>query len=620
MRGLLGSVFCTLVVLVFSVQHTAANEVPPQQRNQRFEFEWKTPPTTYLRYALTSQEQVAPSEPLATGAINEAPNLPPAHFFGYEFDDTGKLHDIHMPFEPEDVLIQLAMQIPEKKAATGDTFARTWHMDRLYQLPALQLISQYTIGEGGARAGADCVMISGVHEIVQPEREPAAGEVRWFNFRAETSAWFNLEAGRLQGADVTVHAARWRAKTTKEAAARVEWHWKVVYDFSADFDSTAGRFLNDKVTAAIAKGAEYLAKLQNAEKAWPHSKYKRGGTGLALLTLLTCDVSPKDERIVAAFEALKGMEMEDSYSVSVSLMAYEARYITEAERRAYLSDPDKFPEFKRDVSEEDRAEMQRLVDWLAEHQNGKNPFWNYTENPETQRFDFSNTQYALLGLAAALRCEIRIPSGIIGRLVEEVINYQQPDGPKVKRVVGFKPPKDNSRKGRSTSSTKPGKARGWAYSTKAKWDRYAEAGDAYGSMTTAGLTCLLVGMDIVEQMDASQLKDEFGSQAAYLKWKKAADQSLEDGLCWLEHWFSVTRNPNKGRHWYLYYLYGLERVMMLAHTHHLGPHDWYAQGASVLVTSQNENGSWGNMPDTCFALLYLKKGTVPSRRVTTGNK
>jgi len=26
------------------------------------------------------------------------------------------------------------------------------------------------------------------------------------------------------------------------------------------------------------------------------------------------------------------------------------------------------------------------------------------------------------------------------------------------------------------------------------------------------------------------------------------------------------------------------------------------------------------MPDTCFALLFLKKGTVPARKPLTGNK
>lgn len=518
MLRLLGGALCALVVLTFSFERAGANEIPPLQRKQRFELEWKTPPTTYLRYNVASQESVDPPEPLPVKAINEAPKLPYAHFFGYEFDDSGALYDIHMPFEPEDVLIQLAMQIPGKKVSSGDDFEREWNMDRLFKLPGLKLSSRYVVGEGEEHGGADCVLLSGVHELVHPDREPGEGAERWYDFKAETSAWFNLTEGRLQGAEITVHAARWRAKANKITAARVEWHWKVAYEFSDDFDSTAGRYLLDKVTAAIADGAAHLAKRQNASDAWPHGgAHMRGGTALALLTLLTCDVNPKDDNIVAGFDALKTMEMEDSYAVAVSLMAYEARYITEAERRAYLSDPDKFPEFKREVSDEDRAEMQRLVDWLAEHQNSKNPFWNYTENETTQRFDFSNTQYALLGLAAALRCNIAIPGGIIGRMVEEVVNYQQQDGPKVKRIVGYKPPKDNSRRGRSTSSSKPGKARGWAYATKAKWDRYTEAGDAYGSMTTAGLTCLLVGMDIVEGMDSGQLKAEFGSQAAYLK-------------------------------------------------------------------------------------------------------
>jgi len=303
-------------------------------------------------------------------------------------------------------------------------------------------------------------------------------------------------------------------------------------------------------------------------------------------------------------------------------MAYEARYITEAERRAYLSEGEKFPEFKRELTDEDRNEMQKLVDWLVENQNRqKNPFWNYTPDGETWRFDFSNTQYALLGLAAALRCNVRIPAGVISKLVEQTIAHQMPDGPKVKRVVGYKPPKDGGRDaGRSTYASKTGKARGWNYSSKAKWDRYSETTDAYGSMTTAGLTCVLVGLDAVESMNNEQLKAEFGSQAAIDKWKKAASESLEDGMCWLEHWFSVTRNPNRGRTWYLYYMYGLERVMMLAQTRRLGVHDWYAEGASVLVSLQQENGSWGGMPDTCFALLFLKKGTVPARKPLTGSK
>jgi len=611
-----------LLLVVMTTQAGADFSLPQQRGNQRFELQWKTPPTSYLHYAVVSQAKIDPLEPLPTGAVNDAPSLSYAHYMGHEFDNSGTLQAIHAPFIMEDVLIQLAMQIPEKKCNAGFEWERAWNLERLYDLPALALNSKYKLPGSELCRNVDCAVITGVHEFAAPDREPPADAARWFAFRAETTAWFNPEQGRLEAAEITLHAARWRAKVAKVAAARIEHHWAVRFEFSKDLDSTAGRYLNDKVSSAIARGAEQLQKLQNADGAWPHGTRVRGGTGLALLTLLTCDVPADDPAVVRGFEALKQADFEETYSVAVSLMAYEARYITEAERRAYLSEGEKFPEFKRELTDEDRNEMQKLVDWLVENQNRqKNPFWNYTPDGETWRFDFSNTQYALLGLAAALRCNVRIPAGVISKLVEQTIAHQMPDGPKVKRVVGYKPPKDGGRDaGRSTYASRVGKARGWNYSSKAKWDRYSETTDAYGSMTTAGLTCVLVGLDIVESMNNEQLKAEFGSQAAIDKWKKAANESLEDGMCWLEHWFSVTRNPNRGRTWYLYYMYGLERVMMLAQTRRLGVHDWYAEGASVLVSLQQENGSWGGMPDTCFALLFLKKGTVPARKPLTGSK
>jgi hypothetical protein len=49
-------------------------------------------------------------------------------------------------------------------------------------------------------------------------------------------------------------------------------------------------------------------------------------------------------------------------------------------------------------------------------------------------------------------------------------------------------------------------------------------------------------------------------------------------------------------------------------------HDWYTEGASVRVSTQAERRSWGTMPDTCFALLFLKKGTVPPGKPITGSK
>ncbi|MHC4924244.1 MAG: DUF4159 domain-containing protein, partial [Planctomycetota bacterium] len=76
-------------------------------------------------------------------------------------------------------------------------------------------------------------------------------------------------------------------------------------------------------------------------------------------------------------------------------------------------------------------------------------------------------------------------------------------------------------------------------------------------------------------------------------------------------------NPGKPN-FHLYYLYALERAGMLAGVEWMGEHDWYGVGAEHLMATQKEDGSWKDerrpATGTCFALLFLKKGTIPVRR------
>jgi hypothetical protein len=69
--------------------------------------------------------------------------------------------------------------------------------------------------------------------------------------------------------------------------------------------------------------------------------------------------------------------------------------------------------------------------------------------------------------------------------------------------------------------------------------------------------------------------------------------------------------------WHIYYLYGLERVGMLYGTDRIGSHDWYDEGAAWLIKNQASNGSWRNVADTCFAILFLKRATAPLPGVAT---
>lgn len=63
-----------------------------------------------------------------------------------------------------------------------------------------------------------------------------------------------------------------------------------------------------------------------------------------------------------------------------------------------------------------------------------------------------------------------------------------------------------------------------------------------------------------------------------------------------------------------YYLWTLERAAVIFDLQTIGGRDWYAWGAPIIVANQFPAGNWqeahGAIPDTCFALLFLKRANV----------
>ncbi|HEX8203223.1 MAG TPA: VWA domain-containing protein, partial [Isosphaeraceae bacterium] len=65
----------------------------------------------------------------------------------------------------------------------------------------------------------------------------------------------------------------------------------------------------------------------------------------------------------------------------------------------------------------------------------------------------------------------------------------------------------------------------------------------------------------------------------------------------------------------IYYLWSLERVCVALGLRQLDGFDWYAAGAGELLARQSRDGSWsggrwGVLPDTCLALLFLRKANL----------
>ena len=370
-----------------------------------------------------------------------------------------------------------------------------------------------------------------------------------------------------------------------------------------------GSEFNAQVADAILRGREFVLKAVEKklgkglgappERGKNHAVDHNGGElALQLLTLIKAGYRPDHEVVKRGLDEVRRRKFHDTYSLGVALMLLEAVYANPNERQHLLDGLIDKPQ-PRVPSDEDRAIMQEWVDTLLENRDDRpDPAylcrWTYNGGPA---FDNSNTQYALLGLWSAKLCGIEIPTQTWWAAANHWIDSQcKEEGKHPLRTVTHRALANGAERPR-TASLVP--AAGWSY----------RGGNeaAYGSMTTAGIAGLTIC--------AAALREDGvrgGKLGDYLN-------AVRQGHAWLAQNFSVHENPNRGNSWAHYYLYGLERACELSQVAWLDDHDWYFEGATLLMESQAENGSFqgAREPEQCFAVLFLKKVSLP---VFTGDR
>jgi hypothetical protein len=107
-----------------------------------------------------------------------------------------------------------------------------------------------------------------------------------------------------------------------------------------------------------------------------------------------------------------------------------------------------------------------------------------------------------------------------------------------------------------------------------------------GSMTCAGIAAIIMASGRLNGGDATIE----GNQVKCCGQGEASDH-VARALDWLERNFSVQRNPGV-KFWLSYYLYSLERAGRLTARRFIGTHDWFREGAHMLVNRQRLNGAW----------------------------
>jgi hypothetical protein len=349
--------------------------------------------------------------------------------------------------------------------------------------------------------------------------------------------------------------------------------------------------------------------------------------------------------------------MQWTYSVSCVLLAVEARvnYEPPAQAGAGGSGGSVARRHPR-PSPQALALAQRCVDFIC--QNQQKGLWRY---PAGSQEDVSNAQYALLALDAAERLGLSVNTDVYEKVANRLVDMQEATGPDVavfpvpgadktfrelreiqadleKEIRKIQHParpghapesgpsaddqtqtaeRTAARRINETQQRGGMKARGWAYFPKEEAAAQPWQLVTTGSMTASGMAALLI------------CKSHLEGTARYERDLKAkVNQALRDGAAWIAQNYSITQNPGGTLHHY-YYMYGLERAGILGLIGRFGEHEWYSEGSNMFLDQEKPDGSWladrgtsGAVPDTCFALLFLARGTTPvvniPQRVVTG--
>ena len=287
-----------------------------------------------------------------------------------------------------------------------------------------------------------------------------------------------------------------------------------------------GAELSDEAVArAIDSLKSQLIEAQEPDGAWRFPGYTVGSTSLVVLALKLAGVANDHPAITRALPILLDQADGMTYSEALVICALEQ------------VDPKRH-----------RQRIEKAAQFLIGAQQGSGG-WTY--GPRGVE-DNSNSQFAVLGLAAAMRCGVGVPRGVRERAVQYWERGRRKDG-------------------------------GWEY-------RKGSA-SSYMSMTCAGIASLtLLGVPLEEPSPTC-------GEYSY-------NRDLTNGLLRLRALLS--KDSLGDPRWRHYTYYALERVGILLNLRSIGGIDWYRYGAKFLL----ENAG-GDSASKAFSLLFLAKAAKP---------
>jgi VWFA-related protein len=315
----------------------------------------------------------------------------------------------------------------------------------------------------------------------------------------------------------------------------------------------------DAVARAIARGVQHLKDLQEPGGGWSYAfsqDHRLGVTALAGLALLENGVGRGEPVVERAAESVVALaaRSHQTYDLALAIL------------------------FLARAQPEGHGQYDGLIRRLGARLDGgqHDGMWGYfvpaasdeeVEGRRGRRFpalgpaDNSNTQFALLGVWAAGRHGFDANASLAG-IERHFRGSRRPDG---------------------------------------RWG-YRPGMPGADAMTCAGLMGLAIASARPELAERQTARARGAALAADPAFAKALAAVAQDAR-------------HIGPASDIYYLWSLERVCVALGLKRLDDFDWYAAGAAELLRRQRQDGGWpdhqwGSLPNTCLALLFLRKANL----------
>jgi len=396
------------------------------------------------------------------------------------------------------------------------------------------------------------------------------------------------------------------------------------------------------IDAAVEKGVQHLKGLQRENGMWPHEQI--GLTALAGLTLLECGVPADDDAIqkAAAIVRYAAVDNDQTYSIALTILfldrlgeavdvaliesltvrllagqnalggwtytcpkgdfGEQRRLSNLVKQRNQLTAGEKPPRLDRrvqrtvqDMPKEIQAQLEQVRKTRATV--GANPAAAMARGGMD---DNSNTQFAVLALWVARRQGLPVDAALADT-DKRFRRSQAGDG-----GWGYSSGGMASGMGAASGPLLPHLASGPAMTCAG----LLGVGLAYGAWNENALRTDLKGKE-PGKPGAAPPKPQDPSK----------DKTVVAGFRLLGAWVDGMAQGGKAPRVNVasgkvyYFLWSMERVAVAYGVDRFGKTDWYDWGSGVLLANQGEDGGWNNGefrngPDTCFALLFLKRANL----------